>query len=368
MAAPLSHKKFLFIFIAWWLIWAGMQTWIVYSMGIGIGVSAIDSAISNLLLAIACILVSNNLRYYLPKQERLWYLLMLILLTAGAWLLAIKYALPLAIGTEAGYDVFLTKSLPVRFGVAFLVIGCMAMISVIWYGFEDQKTSVRRKTEAEQLTKDAELYKLRQQLQPHFLFNSLNSINALIGIRPQEARTMVQQLSDFLRGTLKREEQQWIPVEEELQYLQLYLAIEKVRFGNRLSTEFKTAPASLPLKMPAMLLQPLVENAIKFGLYDTTGETVITIDTSIINNMLQITVTNPFDEETAQPRQGTGFGLHSISRRLYLLFARNDLLETKAFNNTYSTTVKIPQPYTEIEKAAVIDKKVAEQNDDIHIL
>lgn len=367
MAAPLSHKKFLFIFIAWWLIWAGMQAWIIFGMGFPLLTGAEDSVVSNLLLAIACILVSNNLRYYLPKQERLGYLLMLILLTAGAWLLAVKYALPWVIN-GGNYEAFLAKSLPVRFGVAFLVIGCMAMISVIWYGFEDQKTSVQRKTEAEQLTKDAELYKLRQQLQPHFLFNSLNSINALIGIRPQEARTMVQQLSDFLRGTLKREEQQWIAVEEELQYLQLYLEIEKVRFGNRLSTEFTTAPASLTLKMPAMLLQPLVENAIKFGLYDTTGETVITISTGIINNMLQITVTNPFDEETAQPRQGTGFGLHSISRRLYLLFARNDLLETRALNNIFTTTVKIPQPYTEIEKAAVIDKKVAEQNDDIHIL
>lgn len=344
-----------------------MQTWIIYGMGFTVLTGAEDSIISNLLLAIACILVSNNLRYYLPKQERLGYLLMLILFTAGAWLLAVKYALPLTISGE-NYGGFLTKSLTVRFGVAFLVIGCMAMISVIWYGFEDQKTSVQRKTEAEQLTKDAELYKLRQQLQPHFLFNSLNSINALIGTRPQEARTMVQQLSDFLRGTLKREEQQWIAVEEELQYLQLYLEIEKVRFGNRLSTEFTTAPASLPLKMPAMLLQPLVENAIKFGLYDTTGETVITISTGIVNNMLQVTVTNPFDEETAQPRQGTGFGLHSIGRRLYLLFARNDLLETRAANNIFTTTVKIPQPYTEIEKAAVIDKKVAEQNDDIHIL
>ncbi|MEP6749774.1 MAG: GHKL domain-containing protein, partial [Bacteroidota bacterium] len=142
------------------------------------------------------------------------------------------------------------------------------------------------------------------------------------------------------------EEQQWIPVEEELQYLQLYLDIEKVRFGNRLSTVFETAPASLQMKMPAMLLQPLVENAIKFGLYDTTGDTIIRISTSMANNTLVIIVQNPYDEETAQPRRGTGFGLHSIQRRLYLLFARNDLLATEAQNNVFTTTVKIPQPYT----------------------
>jgi two-component system, LytTR family, sensor kinase len=368
-AIPLSQKKFLFIFIAWWLIWAGMQAWILYGLGYTLLSGVTDSAISNVLLAASCILISNNLKYYLPQQQRYGYLLILSLLMAGAWLLAIKYVLPLAITSENGYDLFLIKSLPVRFGIAFLVIGCMAMISVIWYGFEDQKTSAQRKTEAQQLTKDAELYKLRQQLQPHFLFNSLNSINALIGTRPQEARTMVQQLSDFLRGTLKREEQQWIAVEEELQYLQLYLDIEKVRFGNRLSTVFETAPASLQMKMPAMLLQPLVENAIKFGLYDTIGDTTIHISTNFTTNMLVITVENPFDEETAQPRQGTGFGLHSIQRRLYLLFARNDLLETKAQDNTFTTTVKIPQPFTEIPAIPPVTGKAdGNKNNNIHIL
>lgn len=344
-AIPLSQKKFIFIFIAWWLIWTGMQTWILYGLDFSLQLSITDSAVSNFLLAGACILIGNNLKFYLPQQQRYWYLLVLSLLTAGAWLLVIKYALPYVItDNENTYNSFLVKSLPVRFGVAFLVIGCMAMISVLWYGFEDQKISVRRKTEAEQLTKDAELYKLRQQLQPHFLFNSLNSINALIGTRPQEARTMVQQLSDFLRGTLKREEQQWILLEEELEYLRLYLEIEKVRFGNRLSTDFSIASNSLQLRIPAMLLQPLVENAIKFGLYDTIGDTLIRIGTSINSNMLVVTVQNPFDAATAQPRQGTGFGLHSIQRRLYLLFARNDLLLTEASNNNFTTTVKIPQP------------------------
>jgi hypothetical protein len=344
-AIPLSQKKFIFIFIAWWLIWTAMQSWILYGLGFSLQLSVTDSALSNFLLAGACILISNNLKYYLPQQQRYWYLLLLSLLTSGAWVLAIKYGLPYIItDTGNGYSFFLTKSLPVRFGVAFLVIGCMAMISVLWYGFEDQKTSVRRKTEAEQLTKDAELYKLRQQLQPHFLFNSLNSINALIGTRPQEARTMVQQLSDFLRGTLKREEQQWILVEEELEYLRLYLEIEKVRFGNRLSAIFEIADNSMQLKIPAMLLQPLVENAIKFGLYDTIGETVIRITARINYQLLEITVQNPYDQETAQPRRGTGFGLHSIQRRLYLLFARNDLLTIEAKDNTFTTSVKIPQP------------------------
>src|SRR5690606_11377571 len=97
----------------------------------------------------------------------------------------------------------------------------------------------------EKISREAELYKLRQQLHPHFLFNSLNSINALIHSQPEQARKMVQQLSEFLRGTLKREENQLISLEEELQYLKLYLDIEKVRFGHRLKAIFDTMPEAL---------------------------------------------------------------------------------------------------------------------------
>ncbi len=342
-ATPLSQYKFRWAFIIWWLTWASLQAWILYNLGFPAIDTITDSFITNLLLAAGCVLVSNNLQYYLPQRDRHWYILVMSLIVCIVWMFLIKMVVPLVLKSNADYLVFFSKSITVRFGISFLLIGCMAMISVLWYTFEEQKANTKRKSDAEQLTKDAELYKLRQQLQPHFLFNSLNSINALIGTRPAEARKMVQQLSEFLRGTLKREEHQWITLEEEINYLQLYLEIEKVRFGNRLSTIFETSGNSLPMKIPAMLLQPLVENAIKFGLYDTTGETLIHIATDGQANMLVVRVQNPFDPETSQPNQGTGFGLSSIRRRLYLLFARNDLLETKVNENLFTTTVKIPQ-------------------------
>lgn len=225
----------------------------------------------------------------------------------------------------------------------FLMLGCFVLVSVIWYNWQEQSEQEERKQDAEKLSKEAELYKLRQQLQPHFLFNSLNSINALIGSRPEEARKMVQQLSDFLRGTIRKEEHQWVSLKEELQYLQLYLDIEKVRFGHRLSTVVEYDSALDELKLPALLLQPIMENAIKFGLYDTIDEIVISLKASKEDNNLVITVTNPFDPETSAPRQGTGFGLQSVQRRLYLLFARNDLVTTEAKENIFTTTIKIPQ-------------------------
>src|SRR3954447_4337876 len=132
------------------------------------------------------------------------------------------------------------------------MLGCMATISLLWYTQQEQKEMDKRKADAEKLAKDAELYKLRQQLQPHFLFNSLNSISALTGSQPEKARHMIQQLSDFLRGTLKKDELVWSTLEEELQYLQLYLDIEKVRFGYRLQTEIVVANEALQMKLPSM--------------------------------------------------------------------------------------------------------------------
>ncbi len=283
------------------------------------------------------------MRYYLPGKEKYWYVLTISVGLTSVWLLFTRALL----WSFYKYDVVYTQSLShssnIRFGIAFLMNGCMAMISLLWHTQMEQKRTEERKAEAERIARDAELYKLRQQLQPHFLFNSLNSISALTGTQPEKARHMIQQLSDFLRGTLKKDEQQWNSLEEELQYLQLYLDIEKVRFGYRLQTNIVFDDEVMQMKLPSLLLQPLVENAIKFGLYDTIGEVTISIIAKKINQSLEITVENPFDIETAQPLRGTGFGLSSIQRRLFLLFARNDLLQTKTENNYFITTISIPQ-------------------------
>jgi len=157
------------------------------------------------------------------------------------------------------YAHFFALSVPVRLGISYLVIGSMILLCVLWYTLSEQHENERRKTEAERLAKEAELYNLRQQLQPHFLFNSLNSINALIGFNPEQARSMIQQLSDFLRSTLKKDNTQFVSLDDELKHLQLYLGIEMVRFGHRLKTTILCNETCRDMKLPSMLLQPIVE-------------------------------------------------------------------------------------------------------------
>ncbi|HEX2606248.1 MAG TPA: histidine kinase [Flavisolibacter sp.] len=339
--SPLKALRFRLVFATCWWLWAIMHVLVLNWYGYSWKLAIWDSAISNVLLAGMSVMITTILQFYIPKKNKYGYILALCLVLAGLWLLISKSMLLLITNENADYTYFFTRSVPIRYAFGFLTIGCMALISVLWYTIQDQYRTETRQAEAEKLSKEAELYKLRQQLQPHFLFNSLNSINALIGIRPQQARTMIQQLSDFLRGTLKKEDNQWLSITEELQHLQLYLEIEKVRFGHRLSTEIKNEASTATI--PAMLLQPIVENAIKFGLYDTMEPITITLSALIREGYLEIQVTNPFDPATSSPKKGTGFGLSSVQRRLYLLFARNDLIQTSAEDNTFITAIKIPQ-------------------------
>jgi len=337
--------KFRYFFWGGWLLYGVFQTVLLYWFGFSWQIAIQDSLLSTILLAIACWLISNNLYYYRPKHSsRYLYIGLSCIILAVLWLALILYLLPLLPGMGLNYESFLLKSLPIRFFTGFLLISWLALISLLWYSQQDQIESDKRQADIEKLAREAELFKLRQQLQPHFLFNSLNSINALIGSQPKDARKMIQQLSDFLRSTLKKEDHQWVTLAEEIQHLALYLDIEKMRFGHRLETNITFDEETAAKKLPPMLLQPLVENAIKFGLYDTTDDVTITIMASTVDNMLQVTVQNPFDPQTASPHKGTGFGLNGVRRRLDLLFGRQDLLITKSpTNHIYNTTIQIPQ-------------------------
>lgn len=343
MKTFLSDTKFIIAFSTWWFSWAELHTIVLNKFGLPFQTAFPDSIISNVLLAASCLLIGMNMQYYLPRKEKFWYILVVSLVLTLIWLFLSKFILRLIFKNDQEYLNMFEQSTLIRFSIGFLVTGCMAMISMTWYGQKEQRESDKRNAEVEQMSKEAELYKLRQQLQPHFLFNSLNSISALTGTQPEKARHMIQQLSEFLRGTLKKDEKQWNTLEEEMQYLQLYLDIEKVRFGYRLQTNIYCDDDALVLQLPAMLLQPVVENAIKFGLYDTTGEVLIKVASTKSNNNLQVVVENPFDPETAQPLKGTGFGLASIQRRLFLLFARQDLLKIENEDSRFITTILIPQ-------------------------
>lgn len=304
-----------------------------------------DAVNMNLLIATSGYVMFTSLRYYQPNLKNAFFLFVKTVALASICTVAHRYMMMWNIfPQEDYYHTYLYGSQLIRGLLIWFMITLIGVVCWIWFYLQDQREVEKRQHDTIKLAREAELASLRQQLQPHFLFNSLNSISALAGSKPDQARKMIQQLSDFLRGTIKKDDQQLVSLQEELKHLQLYLEIEKVRFGHRLRTEITESEKTNPLLLPSLLLQPLVENAIKFGLYDTIGETVIRISTLLKDQQLIIRIENPFDPATSQPKQGTGFGLKSVQRRLYLLYARNDLLSTSQAENIFITEVKIPQP------------------------
>jgi two-component system LytT family sensor kinase len=336
-----SRIKVITAYILWWMLWAVLGAYALTStVALSWKIALADSVNACLIMGTAGYIMSNILRYYRPSSKNI---LILFIESIGLAVLCVVLQRYLNLyKDDATYLVFFSQSIPFRFLFAWLMITLIGILSWIWFYIQDQQYNEKREADAAKLAKEAELSSLRQQLQPHFLFNSLNSISALAGSKPEEARRMIQQLSDFLRGTIKRDNQQMVTLQEELHHLNLYLEIEKVRFGHRLNTVIEQEPTSLNLSLPSLLLQPIVENSIKFGLYDTIGAITIKLEAKTEDNHLLIKVENPFDPNTTQPK-GTGFGLNSVQRRLYLLYARNDLLYTEMNENIFTTTIKIPQ-------------------------
>lgn len=329
--------------ITWWLAWTCLQAFALNFAGFSWKVSIADAVVSNFILGWEGYSIILMLKFYQPDKSKLHYLLIWSAALAGICVLVIEYALGIAFEGNTTYLQFLDNTALLRFSVSFLMLAFISVLGWIWFYLQTQQRDESRKSDMERLSREAELYSLRQQLQPHFLFNSLNSINALIGVEPTRARTMVQQLSDFFRGTLKRQESHRVTLAEELDQLKLYLDIEKVRFGHRLQTEVFMDEKTIGMMIPSLLLQPVVENAIKFGLYDVTGDVLISIQAELMGDDLKICVENPFDPETAPTSKGVGFGLSSIERRLYLLYGRNDLLTTEKKNSIFRTCIQIPQ-------------------------
>ncbi|MBX2895831.1 MAG: histidine kinase [Cyclobacteriaceae bacterium] len=333
---PISRLPLAGMALLWTIAYAaGLH----YSFGLDWATAATDSVVFNLLTASAAILI-NAMIGYLPHTGIFQITLGVALLFAimSQWLAQQAASQLIA---DPHYLTFLGQSMPVRFAIGFsllISVGVALIFYSRWRALAESKT---RETETHLIARDAELHKLQLQLQPHFLFNSLNSINALILVKPDQARQMVQQLSDFLRLTITRADEPWTTLAQELAYLETYLSIEKVRFGHRLEIQIQVHDDIKSFVIPSLVLQPLLENAIKFGLYGTTGKIAIRFLAMQQGTDLQIEITNPYDADM-QPATGSGFGLSGLQRRLYLLYARNDLLTTSRTNNSFTVNLIIP--------------------------
>lgn len=240
------------------------------------------------------------------------------------------------------YTKFLKDSIPWRVALGVMYYSVTVLVYYLIRYYNDLNERMHQQSQLETMLKESELEMLKSQINPHFIFNSLNSISSLTITAPDRARSMVIKLSEFLRYSLGKENHQLNSLEEELNNLLLYLDIEKVRFGDRLKVETEVLEGAMACTLPNLILQPLFENAVKHGIYESLEQVTIKLKAAREGNILRITVSNEFDPK-AISRKGKGIGLKNVTQRLKVIYGVPKLVFTEKTDAIFTVRLDIPQ-------------------------
>jgi two-component system LytT family sensor kinase len=268
------------------------------------------------------------------------------LLISIVWL-ALGYLIVISIvnDTEMFGDFFInTIKSRLIIGILYYFLLTAFYYVVIYYSDFQERTL--KETELKNLVSEAELRSLKFQINPHFIFNSLNSISALTEMDPKKAKQMILKLADFLRYTLANNDRQKNTLNEELKNIKLYLDIEKIRFEEKFKYSEDLHEECGKTEIPSMILQPLFENAIKHAVYETLDTVKIKLTCSKQDDFLKISISNNFEGESH--KKGAGVGLRNIRERLKLIYHQDNLMEVKKESDKFTVNIYIP-----LEKAIV---------------
>jgi LytS/YehU family sensor histidine kinase len=216
----------------------------------------------------------------------------------------------------------------------------MCAINYAIAAVDERQAAVSRALEAEIEAREAELRALRSQVDPHFLFNCLHSISALVTTDPAGARWMCLELAAFFRESLRAGAQPRIPLATEAGLVQRYLDIERRRFGDRLNASIAVAPDAEGALVPPLLLQPLAENAVRHGIATLVAGGDVTIQVARSGDRIEVRVENPFDAEGR--RGGTGVGLTNVRARLETTYAGRATLRVQTADGRFRASISLP--------------------------
>jgi len=233
------------------------------------------------------------------------------------------------------------------FGAGFFLYVLAVASHYVILALEESRQAEAHAMQTSVLARDAELRALKAQVNPHFLFNSLNSINALTSIDPAKAREMCILLADFLRITLGLGEKSAIPLSEELSLVHKFLAVEKVRFGARLQVSEEIGEECQAMLVPPLLLQPLVENAVTHGIANLPEGGCVRLTARAHEGVLSITIENSFDAENTPTRRG-GLGLANVRQRLEGRYEKDASLRVTSGDSRFQVSLSLPAETSEV--------------------
>jgi LytS/YehU family sensor histidine kinase len=218
----------------------------------------------------------------------------------------------------------------------------MILVYYLMIYYRNNKENKLKEAELKALVKESELNSLKSQINPHFLFNSLNSISALTMTQPEKAQEMIIKLSEFLRYTTSNKDEKFTTLDNEIGNINRYLDIEKIRFGKRMLIRQSIDDSCRKLRLPGLILQPLLENSVKYGVYESTDESVIEIICNCNSSALSVVIRNKWDPDF-QSNKGEGVGLKNIRSRLRIIYNRDDLFKLRKDSNIFEINIVFPQ-------------------------
>ena len=284
----------------------------------------------------------------LPYSQRRWPVALGLfggasLLSALAWLGVGEAwdSVALLVGRDKPFVAMNSAGWVMYFAAGFALYLLSLLAHDVLVAFESVQAAARREAESRVLARDAELQMLRTQINPHFLFNSLNSISALTAFDPAAAREMTVDLAQFFRRTLALAERERITLGEEVVLCEHFLAIEKRRFGAKLVAELRVSPEAAACLLPPMTLQPLLENAIKHGIRQVDGGGTIAVDALVRDGWLHVAVTNPVARDDV-PASGHGVGLKNIRERLAVLYGQRARIGWQRSETQFAIEINLP--------------------------
>jgi len=266
------------------------------------------------------------------------------LVASGLWILCAELLAYIFNGMSLypGLTGRLSRTLPILFAAGVILYLFSVSFYYLLLALEASQTAEAQAIEARVLARDAELRALKAQVNPHFLFNSLNSISALTTSDPAKAREMCILLGDFLRRTLGLGEKSTIPLAEEMSLIHAFLAVEKIRFGARFNMEENIAEEALKMNIPPLLLQPLVENAFTHGISNLIDGGWVGLDARCQNGVLSILVENSFDPDAPPRRQRNGMGLLNVRQRLEARYGDRATFNARTEGDRFSVAITLP--------------------------
>ena len=347
MMHPITGKRItLLVYIAAWVFMFGTHAVLIYRIKeFSFDVVLIDSLVYNGLFLLFGLGIWYPVRFLNTLESTRFSFVLNHLAIAVvcllSWTFLSEYILSSFWQNKESYLIFQDEARYYRLvaGVFYYFIILLIYYLITYYSDLEKKS--KQEAELQTLIKESELTLLKFQLNPHFLFNSLNSISSLTITNPEKARDMVVKLSEFLRYAIDKNQREMTLLEDELNNIELYLDIEKIRFGDRLIFEKQMDKKCNRILVPNMILQPLFENAVKHGVYESSDPVFIRFECYMKKDFCTLTVINNFDTEIPA-RKGRGVGLKNVSKRLQLNYNRNDLLYTNKTENKFIAQISIP--------------------------